>query len=112
VGSLNAELSTLKSSNYTLDAIDTYPTSVEEFKTSANEITLYPIEPEIFADRLVFTSFSHPVEHDISTNELDHTTYVKPIASKRRPGRGLKKTLSKDPRYGTSTSSWRRQSIS
>jgi hypothetical protein len=81
-------------------------------ETSVDELALtqYPVEePETFADGLVFTSFSHPVEDNISADELGRTTYVKPIASKKRLRTGSKKTLSKDPRYGTGTSSRRRQ---
>jgi hypothetical protein len=81
----------------------------------ADELALtsfsYPVEePETSADELVFTSFSHPVEDDISADELDHTTYAKPTAYKMRLVTGLKKTVSKDPRHGTGTSSRRRQS--
>lgn len=63
-----------------------------------------------YLDELVFTSFSHPAEGDISADELDHTTYVKPTASRKRLGMGLKRTLPNDPRYGTRTSSQSRQS--
>jgi hypothetical protein len=121
VGSLNAEPSTLGSSNYTLDATDSYPTSAEESEVSADELALtsYPIEePKTSVDEPALTSFSYPVdvsfslpvEDDISADELDHTTYMKPIASKKRPGTGSKKTVSKNLRYGTGTSSRRRQS--
>jgi hypothetical protein len=132
VGSLNAELSTLELSNYScpLDTTETY--LAKEFKTladeptltsfpndkpknSANELALtsfsYPTkEPKASANELVFTSFSHPVKDDILANELDHTTYIRPTASKKHPSTGLKKIVSKDPRYCTSTSSWMRQS--
>jgi hypothetical protein len=50
------------------------------------------------------------VEDDISADELDHTTYAKLAASKERLSKVLKRTVSNDPRYGTGTSSWRRQS--
>ena len=87
----------------------------KESKTLADELALtsfsYPIEePETSASELVVTLFSHLVEDDMSANELDHTTYTKPAASKKRLGMGLKKTVSKDPRYGIGTSSRRRQS--
>jgi hypothetical protein len=83
-------------------ALTSYP--IEEPKTSVDEPALtsfsYPVD----------VSFSLPVEDDISADELGHTTYMKPIASKKRPGTGSKKTVSKNLRYGTSTSSRRRQS--
>ena len=87
----------------------------KESKTLANELALtsfsYPIEePKTSAGELVVTSFSHLIEDDMSADELDHTTYIKPTASKKRLGMGLKKTVSKDPHYSTSTSSRRRQS--
>jgi hypothetical protein len=45
----------------------------------------YPTEePETSADELALTSFLYPVEDDVSADELDHTIYVKPIASKRQ----------------------------
>jgi hypothetical protein len=70
---------------------------------------LYPVkEPKTLASKLVVTSFSHLVKDDMLADKLDYTTYTKPAASKKRLGTGLKKTVSKDPRYGTSTSSRRR----
>jgi hypothetical protein len=113
VDSLNAEPSTIESSDYNglSDAVETYHT--EDSETSADELapTRYPVEkPKTSADEIVFSSFSHPVEDDISADELDHTTYVTPMASKMRLSRGSKKTVSKDPRYGTGTSNRRRQS--
>jgi hypothetical protein len=113
VGSLNAEPSTIESSDYNghSDTAETYHT--EDSETSADELALtsYPVEePETSADELVFTSFSHPVEDDISADELDHTTYAKPAASKERLSKVSKRTVSNDPRYGTGTSNWRRQS--
>ena len=113
VGSLNAEPSTIESSNYYghSDTAETYHT--EDSETSADKLALtsYPVEePETSADELVFTSFSHPVEDDISADELDHTTYAKLAASKERLSKVSKRTVSNDPRYGTGTSSWRRQS--
>ncbi len=102
-------------SNYSrpLDTTETH--LVEESETSADELALmsflYPVEePETLADELFFTSFSHPIEDDISADELDHTTYAKPTTSKKHLSTGLKKTVSKDPRYGTGISSQRRQS--
>jgi hypothetical protein len=86
----------------------------KESNTLADELALtsfsYPVKPKALANELVFTLFSHPIKDEISANELALTTYAKPTASKERLGIGLKKTISKDPRYGTSTSSWRRQS--
>jgi hypothetical protein len=121
VGLLNTELSTLRSSNYTLDTTDSYPTSAEESEVSADELalTLYLIEePKTSVDEPALTSFSYPVdvsfllsvEDDISADELDHITYMKPIVSKKCPGTGSKKTVSKNLCYGTGTSSQRRQS--
>ena len=114
VDSLNAEPSTIEASDYSrpLDNTDTY--DPEDSNTSADELALtsssYPVEePESSADELVFTSFSRLVEDDISADELDHTTYAKPAASKKRLGRGSK-TVSKDLRNCTSTSNRRRQS--
>lgn len=114
VGSQNAAPSTGESSNYSRPSDNTYTYVPEESDTSADELALtsfsYPVEPETSANELVFTSFSHPIEDEISADELALTTYAKPTASKERPGTGLKKTISKDPRYGTGTSSRRRQS--
>ena len=61
-------------------------TPLRDSNTSADELALtsssYPVEePKSSADELVFTSFSRLVEDDISADELDHTTYVKPIVS-------------------------------
>jgi hypothetical protein len=111
VGSLSAKLLALNS--HPLDTIETY--IPKESKTLANELALtsfsYPIEePKTSASKLVVTSFSHLVEDDMSADELNHTTYTKPAASKKRLGTALKKTVSKDLRYSTSTSSRRRQS--
>jgi hypothetical protein len=111
VGSLSAEPPTLDS--HPSDTTETY--IPEESETSADELALtsfsYPVEePETSAGKLVVTSFSHLVEDDMSADELDHTTYTKPAASKKRLGTGSKKTVSKDPHYGTGTSSRRRQS--
>jgi hypothetical protein len=111
VGSLSAEPPTLDS--YPSDTTEAY--IPEESETSADELALtsfsYPVEePETSADELVVTSFSHLVEDDISADELDHTIYAKPTASKKRLDTGSKKTISKAPRYGTGTSSQRRQS--
>jgi hypothetical protein len=111
VGSLNAEPSTIESSDYNRlsNTAETYHT--KDSKTSANELALtsYPVEePETFDNGLVFTSFSHPVD-DVSANELNHTTYAKPAASKRCLSKGSK-AVYKDPRYGAGTSSWRRPS--
>ena len=111
VGSLSAEPPTLDS--HPSDTTETY--IPEESETSADELALtsfsYPVEePETSAGELVVTSFSHLVEDDMSADELDHTTYTKPAASKKRLGTGSKKTVSKDPRYGIGTSSRRRQS--
>jgi hypothetical protein len=130
VGSPNAEPLTLESSNYScpLDTTETY--LAEESKTLANEpaltlfpnnklknsanklvltLFLYPVkEPKALANKLVFTLFLHPVEDNILANKLNYTTYVRPTASKKRLGTGLKNTLSKDLRNSTSTSSQRR----
>jgi hypothetical protein len=38
------------------------------------------------------------------------TVYTLATRSKKRPGTGSKKTVSKNPHYGTGTSSWMRQS--
>jgi hypothetical protein len=105
VGSLSAEPLTLN--NHPLDTTEAY--IPKESKTLADELALtsfsYPIkELETSADELVVTSFSHPVEDDILADELDHTIYAKPTASKKRLDTGLKKTVSKAPRYGTGTS--------
>jgi hypothetical protein len=101
VGSLNAEPSTLESSNYTSDATDTYSTPAEESEVSADELALnstsfsYPVkETETSADELVFTSFSRPIEDEVSDDELSLTTDAKPTTSKKRPGTGLKKIFS------------------
>ena len=94
VVSLKAEPSTLESSNYS------HPSDITE--------TNVPEESEILADELALISFSYPVDDDISADELDHTIYVKPIASKRRLGVESKNIISKAPRSGTS--SQRRQS--
>jgi hypothetical protein len=85
VGSLSAEPPTLDS--HPSDTTETY--ILEESETSADELALtsfsYPVEePETSADELVVTSFSHLVEDDISADELDHTIYAKPTASKTR----------------------------
>ena len=115
VGSQNAKPSTVESSNYSrpLDNTDMYV--LEESNTLADELALtlflYPTkEPKISAEELVFTSFSHLIEDEISADELNYTIYIKPTASKKRPSMGLKNTVSKDPCYSTSTSSWMRQS--
>ena len=102
-------------SNCTLNTADTYTTSAEESKSSADKLalTLYPIEPKIsaveklenFANKLVCTLFLHPIDHDISADELNYTTYAKPTASKKHLGTGLK-TVSKDQCHGTAKSSW------
>jgi hypothetical protein len=114
VGSQNAEPSTTETSNYSRpsDSTDTYVP--EESDTSADELALtsssYPVEEhESSADELVVTSFSRLVEDDISADELDHTTYAKPAASKKRLGRGSK-TVSKDLRNYITTSNRRCQS--
>jgi hypothetical protein len=91
VGSLNAEPSTLESSNYSRPSDTTETLLVEESETSADELALtsfsYPVEePETSADELLFTSFSHPFEDDISADALDHTTYPNLTASKKRLG--------------------------
>jgi hypothetical protein len=130
VGSPNAEPLTLESSNYScpLDTTETY--LAKESKTLANKpaLTLFPNdepknfanklaltlflypakEPKALANELVFTSFSHPVKDNILANELDHTTYVRPTASKKRLDTGLKNTLSKNLRNNASTSNQRR----
>jgi hypothetical protein len=115
VGAQNVEPSTVESSNYSRPSDNTDTYVLEESDTSADELALtsfsYPAEePETSADGLVFTSFSHPIEDDISADELDHTTYVKPTASRKRLGTGSKRTVFKDPRYGIGTSSQTRQS--
>jgi hypothetical protein len=114
VGPLNAEPPTLELSNYSrlLDNTDTCVP--KESDTLADELALTSFsysakEPETSANELVFTLFLHPIEDDILANKLDHTIYAKPITSKKRLGTGSK-TVSKDPRYGTSISSRRRQS--
>jgi|SRR5450432_3739424 len=114
VGSQNVEPSTVEASNYSRpsDNIDMY--IPEESDTLADELALtsssYPVEePESSANKLAFASFLQLVEVNISADELDYTTFVKPAASKRRLSRGSK-TISKDPRNCTSTSNQRRQS--
>ena len=114
VDSLNAEPSTIEASDYSRPSDNTDTYDPEDSNTLADELALtsssYPVEePKSSADELVFILFSRLVEDDILANELDHTTYAKPTASKKRPGTGLKKTLSEDPRYGTGTPSRRRQ---
>jgi hypothetical protein len=111
VGSLSTELSTLDS--HLSDTMEMYIS--EESETLADELALisflYPVEePETSAGELVVTLFLHLVEDDMSANELDHTIYTKPAASKKRLDTGSKKTVSKDLCYGTGTSSRRRQS--
>ena len=106
VGSLSAKLPTLDS--HPSDTTETYIS--EESETSADELALtpfsYPVEePETSADELIVTSFSHPVEDDISADELDHTIYPKPTASKKSLDTRSKTGA---PRYGTSISSRRR----
>jgi hypothetical protein len=81
----------------------------------ANELALtlflYLVkEPETLASDLVVTLFLHLVKDDMLADKLNHTTYTKPAAFKKRLGTGLKKTVSKDPCYGTGTSNKRRQS--
>src|SRR6202041_1312320 len=70
-------------------------------EVSADELALnstsfsYPVkETETSADKLVFTSFSRPIEDEISDDELSLTTDAKPTTSKKRPGTGLKKIFS------------------
>lgn len=82
---------TVKASNYSRPSNNTDTYVPKESDTSTDELALnlssYPVkEPESSADKLVFTSFSHLVEHDILANKLDHTTYAKPVASKKRLG--------------------------
>jgi len=106
VGSQNAESSSVQSSNYSHPSDNPDTNVPEESDTSDDELALtsfsHPArEPETSVDELVFTSFSHPVEDDISADELDHTIYIKPTASKRRLGTGSEKTVSKDLRHST-----------
>ena len=87
----------------------------KESDTSANELALtsflYPTkEPKTLAKELIFTSFSYLIKDKILANELDYTIYMKLTASKKCPSIGSKKTVSKDLCYGTSISSWIRQS--
>jgi hypothetical protein len=111
VGFLSTKLPTLNS--HPLDTTETY--ILKEFETLANKLALTSFsylvkKPETSASKLVVTSFLHLVKDDMLANKLDHTTYTKPAAFKKRLGTGLKKTVSKNPHYGTSTSSRRRQS--
>lgn len=73
-----------------------YP--IKEPKTSINEPTL-----TLFSYPIV-VSFLLPIEDNISANKLGHTIYMKLIMSKKRLNIGLK-TISKNLRYSTSTSS-------
>ena len=114
VDSLNAELLTVEASNYSClsDNTDTY--DPKDSNTLADELaltlSLYPVEePESLADELVFTLFSRLVKDDILADELNHIIYAKPVASKKRLGKGSK-SVSKDPRNCTSKSNRRRQS--
>jgi len=98
---LNAEPSTLKLSNYTLDATDTYSTSAKESKVSANKLALnstlfsYPVkETKTLADELVFTSFLRPIKDKVLDNELSLTIDAKPTTFKKHLGTGLKKIFS------------------
>jgi hypothetical protein len=73
------------------DAVETYYTKDSE--TSADELapTRYLVEkPKTSADEIVFSSFSHPVEDNISADELDYT-YVTPIVFIKRRRRQSKK---------------------
>jgi hypothetical protein len=96
-----------------LDNTDTH--LLKESDTLADELALtlflyYAKELETLADELVFTSFSHPVKDDILADELDYTTYVKPTAFRKRLGTRSKRTVFKDLRYSTRTSSQTHQS--
>ena len=93
VDSLNAKPSTIESSNYNslLDAVETYHTKDSETLVDELAPTRYLVEkPKTSANEIVFSSFSHPVEDDISANELNYT-YVTPIASIKRRRRQSKK---------------------
>jgi hypothetical protein len=84
----------------------------KDSNTLANKLaltlSLYLVkEPESLANELVFTLFSRLVEDDILANKLNYTIYAKPIAFKKRLGKGLK-SVSKDLRNCTSKSNQRR----
>lgn len=128
--SMNADQSTLESSNYKAvsDTTDAFP--VEWSQTSADEFAATSFsnrveEPEPSEDELGATSFSHPgatsfsyptkkseyndlvditEESETSADEVDLPTYTKPTPSKKRPSKGSKKIVTKAPRYTTSTS--------
>jgi hypothetical protein len=105
VRSLNAELSTLKSSSYSrpLDLVEDSDTLADELALTSTLVS-YPVEEsENSADELVFPSFSHPVDDEVLANELSLTTDAKPTASKKRPVTELKKIFSKDQRSSINT---------
>jgi len=86
--------------------------NLKDSNTLANKLALtlssYPVkEPKSLANKLVFTLFLCLVEDNILANELNHTIYAKPAASKKRLGKGLK-SVSKDLRNCTSKSNQRR----
>ena len=108
-------LPALESSNSSRPSDITETYLDEESETSADGFAATafsrPVEePEISTDETIYISFSHPVGDDISSDKLEHTSHMKPIASSRRPGRGSRKIVSKDSHYNTGTSSWKRQS--
>jgi hypothetical protein len=81
LGSLKLGLSILESSNCSGPSDTIAASPIMESETSSDEHTAlpYPVEePETAADEIVFTSSAHPVEDEISEDELALLPYVRP----------------------------------
>jgi hypothetical protein len=105
---INAETSTLESPSYNgvSDNTDAYP--VEESQTSVDELaatSFYPVEESDYNDLSNITE-----ESETSADEPALDTPVNPTPSKKCPGKGLEKTVSKALRDSISTSHRKRRS--
>lgn len=125
--SMNADQSTLESSNYHCVSDTTYAYPAEESQTSGEEFAATSLSNVIerSKDELIATSFSYPAatsfsypdqqsdyhdlagiteESETSTDEVAMPTHIAPAPSKKRPSKGSKKAAAKAPCYSTSTS--------
>jgi hypothetical protein len=99
---LNAETSTLESPSYNGVSDRTDADPIEESQTSADELaanSFYPVEDSDYNDLSNITE-----ESETSADEPALDTPVNPTPSKKCPGKGLEKTVSKAPRDSISTS--------